>query len=454
MWNVPEERSLGAFLRTVRDGWPLVVAAVVACTVLALLATLLQPERHRASGEVVVSPAAFLDPDGTDALPALTDTIVQLSSSPAVLGPTASGYIAAAPDGRKLAERTETATPAWVRANTRARRVGTSSVVELSATGADERDAVDLTRSFVSSLSEFVQSARREGAQPDSSDAGGARLVVLGEGDHDGQISPTPARNVLVGINAGLILGVLLAFALGDRRRRRGPSEAAEALGVPSLGVLEPGVEAGGTGMHATEQLLTAVSGPGGDLVVVLTGSASSEHIAEAAETLARSLARRGYRTLIIDGDRETQALARRLGADQQRGLSAVLDGLAAAVEAEVLVVGEEPAGADGDAPVHVLPMGGAPAAAVADADALRRAVDELLLHYDVVVISGPPLGRDDALPVLISVADCWLLLADGDVTPRRLADARALMEQSGTPVMGMLGIDRGSGSSRRAATA
>ena len=46
-------------------------------------------------------------------------------------------------------------------------------------------------------------------------------------------------RNNLIGINAGVLLGVLLALAVGlGRRRLRRPAEVAEELGIPVLGVV------------------------------------------------------------------------------------------------------------------------------------------------------------------------------------------------------------------------
>ena len=96
--DVPDDRSLAALLRDVRDAWRVLALTVLACGLAGLLATLAQADRFAAEGSVVVSPARFLDPDGTDALPALTDTVVELSSREAVLEPTGAAYIDAARD--------------------------------------------------------------------------------------------------------------------------------------------------------------------------------------------------------------------------------------------------------------------------------------------------------------------------------------------------------------------
>jgi Mrp family chromosome partitioning ATPase len=448
--DVPDDRSLAALLRDVRDAWRVLAVTVLVCGLAGLLATFAQADRFAATGSVVVSPARFLDPDGTDALPALTDTVVELSSREAVLEPTSAAYIDASRDAGTRARRTREATLDWVRLNTQARRVGTSSVIEMSATGSTAADARDLVRAFVSSLTTFVRDARTGGAT--SADGGpvGIGLVVLGAGELRGKVSPTPLRNLFLGINAGLILGVVLALAVASRRRHKSAAQAAAELGVPSLGEVRPGAPEPGGGLFATHNLLEALSGPNGTLAVLLTGTSTGERIADVAESLARSLDRSGNRTVLVDAGGEGRALSRRLGVAERPGL---LDAVAYTTDVNPLVFTTRAADTSGESPLRVLPAGTHSGVAL-QADGLRRVLERLRLQFNLVVISGPALEDAADLPVLVAMADCWLLVADVNLTSRRLGDVRALMERSATPMMGTLGIDGAGRSSRQPTTA
>ncbi len=439
---------MAALLRDIRDAWRVVALGIVVGGLIGLLATLIQTDRYRAEGSVVVSPARFLDPDGTDALPALTDTVVELSSREAVLRPTGEAYVAAVADRSTRVRRSQQATLVWLRLNTQARRVGTSSVIEMSASGATAGDARDLARAFVASLDTFVRNART--GEVVSSDRGpvGVGLVVLGPGELTGQVSPTPLRNLFLGVNAGLLVGVLLALAAASRRRRRGAAQAAAELGVPSLGDVRSGGDAAAGGLFATHNLLEALSGSG-TLAVLLTGTSASEGIADVAESLVRSLNRSGNRTLLVDADVERRTLSRRLGATERPGL---LDAVADGADPLRLVFTARPPQESVEGPVRLLPVGTASSVAL-DALRLRRILERLRLQFNLVIIGGPPLGDEVDLALLVSAADCWLLVADVSLTPRRLADVRTLMERSSTPMMGTLGVDGAARGFRQPAT-
>lgn len=436
-----EDRSLSALVGDLRRAWRIVVAAALVGAAAGLLATATQVPRYRAEGSVVVSPARFLDPVGTDALPALSDTIVELASSEAVLAPTASGYVLAASPGSDRARRAREATPAWVDQSTRAVRVGESSVLELSATGATARDALDLSRAFVSALTKFVQARASEGQTADAPPAG-VGLVVLSAGELLGKVSPTPVRNVLIGLNAGVLLGIVLALTFG-RRRGRAPGDAAAELGVPSLGAVRPGRREPGGGVLATLKLLESLSRPTGPVRVLLTGTVPADRIAEVAVTLVRSCEDFGQPALLVDADLESRALSRRLRAPDRAGPWSLAGGEASVEDMSHEVVLAPALDHDGAPSVHLLPAGTTPAAGVVlDAVMVRSLFEAIESRFDVVVVSGPPLGPDRNLPVLVSTCDCWVLVADDGVPGPAIRDARALMLAVATPMIGMLDAD------------
>jgi hypothetical protein len=106
---------------------------------------------------------------------------------------------------------------------------------------------------------------------------------------------------------------------------------------------------------------------------------------------------------------------------------------------------------ATGSPELPVLPIGPQATGSALQPQRLRSVLDELQIRFDVIVISGPSLGPNPDLPVLISAADCWLLVTDTDASARGLGDARVLMNGAPRPVMGTLSVN-GAGDRVRAA--
>jgi protein-tyrosine kinase len=437
-----EPRSIGTWVREIKAGWPALVGSIVACLFLAALITLSQPDSYGAKGAVVVSPERFLQSEGTDSLPALTENVVRLSATQAVLAPAARAYVDAAPDAATRAERQRTATLSWLRDHIRAEAVGTSSVIDITGTGSTRRDAMDLTRAAVNSLTAFVRNAREEGETQSGEPTPPGGLIVLSPAESEGQVSPTPLRNFLIALNVGILIGLLLALALGRNRLRSDPRHIAAELGVPLLASVDRGGRGGDRAISAAQRLLEVLHARRGGIVVLLTGTATGDHIAQVAERLVGSLGLgTNKRALLVDGDLAGRAMTWRLGLADRPGVS---DCLTLGGDSEDLADSIVPLSKTNGKPaaVAVLPAGPpADGSVVMDASRFSSVLDPLKDEFDFVVITGPSVGKTAEVLALLPAAQYCLLVTDGTVSPGRLEAARVLSRDARPGAMGVIGM-------------
>jgi hypothetical protein len=302
--------GLPSFLRRQGD---IVLLTVVVALVLAAGLTALQPERYAATASVVLSPVAFLEPGASDAMPALADTVIAVAQSPAVLRDTGAAYAAAAPDAATRAERRSTATGAWLRDHVALRPVGTSAVLEITATAGTPGDAQALANAAVTTLVGFITDLRDRTTPPGNPDRVGVRAVTTSTGERDGWVSPSPLRNEAIAVLVGLLIGSALALWVDRRSRRAAPRRVAAALRLPWLGTVPAAEHDGADGRalrHFLEALKAAERSPGH--VALVTGSGPSKDISHVARSAVRSLNGSTNRALILDGAAVGHALGHR----------------------------------------------------------------------------------------------------------------------------------------------
>src|SRR5207245_2607980 len=131
-------------------------------------------------------------------------------------------YVAIAPDPGTRARRQSEIKLKWLTAHIHAQQVADSGIVDLSGTGKTQKDARDLARAGAHALERAVGTGPGSVAQPTPSVRPSSRggLVVRDFRTTDeGQVSPTPLRNLLLGGNAGLVLGIVAGLLLGATRR-------------------------------------------------------------------------------------------------------------------------------------------------------------------------------------------------------------------------------------------
>jgi protein-tyrosine kinase len=148
--------------------------------------------------------------------------------------------------------------------------------------------------------------------------------------------------------------------------------------------------------------------------------------------TLARALARRSGRTLLVDADLAGPMLARLLGLRPRVGLDDVIDEGASTAEAVI------------DAPddhLSVLPLRGPVARPreFLDGPAWTTTFARLRRDFDLVLVDGGPLFVGLSTPSLPRAVDAAILVHNRALTgPRAVLRAREVLEAGGIPLLGL----------------
>jgi hypothetical protein len=430
-------------MRVFRDGWVAFVVVLAAAIAAAALVTLRQPTLYGAKGILIVSPVrGFLDPSGAGNLATIADTIRRLPSTTALTTGTLERYSRAATSEASAAERRASSAD-WVTGHLSADRIPGSSMIEVKGTAGTQADAVDLTRAAVAALAAYVNDSPSS-SLPNQFPAGVSVLTPT-IGEAQGKVSPAPLRNNLIGLNAGVLLGVLAALALGlARRKLRRPAEVAEELGIPVLGVVSRSRRPrplADRGVAAARARLYAQTGP--HTVLLLTGTAKAKRIAQVGEELTRSVLDSGRTALLVDADLSGRAVTRMMSLDHVAGLTTILAGS----DDANLAFATEARRANNLSSIPVVPAGQVELADPATAlsrQQLAAAFEEFRQHYDYVVVVGPRLDRLPEVISLSSAVDQTLLVVPRGAQAWRL---RQLLPPEGDiagRVTGALILNRG----------
>jgi receptor protein-tyrosine kinase len=276
----------------------------------------------------------------------------------------------------------------------------------------------------------------------------GLRIRVFSLAEPKGQISPTPVRTILLGLIAGIILGIVAALIVGTLRRRvRVPSELAEELDAPLLGVVrrarwtglaaDPGIAA------ARARLVEPLSRNGrpGGHVLLVTGPIEERDLAAVSLGLAQAFGRAGRRTVLIDGDLSGREATHQLGLDAHNGLGELLlgefgldddrDALSGSLVEPFDAIDAIPAGAERDDP-----------AAMLSRPELAPVISRLRDVYDIVVLTAPPVARAAETISLLQAADLAVVVAPSGVAKRTLENACRLGDPLQRRLVGTLVVD------------
>jgi Mrp family chromosome partitioning ATPase len=432
------DRSLKDWLQLARDGWFALVVLVAAGVACGLLAGRLQPVSYESVGTMVVSPnSGFLDPAHADQLSALTTTVERLADTPAVLDPARLAFLRSAgtPARRRARAALDTT---WISRHLRLTQPQTSSIIELTGAAGTQRDARDLTSAAVLSLARVINNlgtASPGGKQ----NITGISVHVFARADDQGKVSPTPSRNLIIGTNLGLLLGIPAALGLGAMRRRlRRPQDLTAVLDAPVLARVRTGKHAiGDPGVSLARAQMQALGlGERGDIVLI-TGTVSAERIADIATRLARSFTETHRRAVLVDADLANGSASRDLHVSDHPGLGDSLNGQTFTHKAYAEMV----VATGGPTPLMVLPAGATfpdPSAALGDRR-LPGVVDSLRNDYDVIVIAGPSLDRRAEIVAITPLIDHALVVTVAGTRADRLEAARLL----GRRIFGILLVDR-----------
>jgi tyrosine-protein kinase len=465
------------YFDALRGGAKLIVAVTVVVTVLVALLSSLLPKSYQASGNVIYNPSNTpLQPAeaaSTQRQLATFQALVQTSgvldaaarrlSEPASSLKSAIGVSvnenaniltisATAPHAEQAAQRVNAVARAFIAQQNASQNVGLTNaesqlraqIAQLHGTPGSEAEVAAL-QSRISALQ--ISAA---GTASELQLAGPATAPTSAS-------SPHPARNAIVALFAGLLIGVLIVLGRDQLRPRFAtPRELGQALGATVLtGVpYRPSLASGqrrralsGMEQEAYDVLQASVRLLGSDAsaqrLLLVTSATHGEGKTTVTASLGRSLARAGQRTLAISGDLRSPSLHEQLGLPPGPGLAECLLAAREGEVGEVLrdLIREAP----GDLNLDVLTAGRTPSdpgslMSGPELGAFFEAVRTLDYHY-VLIDSPPSLGLSDA-QFLARQADDVLLVARLDrVSPTQAEDLRDLLRRLGISPIGLVAV-------------
>jgi len=236
--------------------------------------------------------------------------------------------------------------------------------------------------------------------------------------------SPRKLLNLAIGLVFGMLLGVLVVFAVHHLdNTMRDPKSLESAAGIAVLGAI-PRLGEDQTPVQAASDLrspfseayrsvrtaLQFATARGLPDTLLITSAGPSEGKSTSALELARNIAQLGKRVLLIDADLRGASVHKSTGLSSAKGLSSLLSGACGLDEAlqswsngalSVITSGPLPPN-----PPELL--GG---------DALPKLLGELRERFDVIVLDGPPiLGLADA-PLLANHATATMIVVAAQST-------------------------------------
>jgi len=260
-------------------------------------------------------------------------------------------------------------------------------------------------------------------------------IAVVDRAQRGYKYKPSLARNMVLGLLAGLMIGVLLALGfeyLDDTLKS--PEDVEKQLGMSVLGVI-PLLRAPMTPARALEDPRSAFAeayrsvrtalqfstDSGVPRCLLVTSATPAEGKSTTALTLAKNFAQLGKRVLIIDGDLRNPSLHRTLGKPNDSGLSNYLAGASKATE--VIQATDVPG-------LMFMPTGPLPPnpAELLMGPKMLSLVSIASEKFDQVIIDGPPvMGLADA-PILANLAHGTLLVVEAGET--RIGVARNALKR------------------------
>ncbi len=223
--------------------------------------------------------------------------------------------------------------------------------------------------------------------------------------------------------------------------RRALPARADGAAGQRALlgsGGRGAGDSAASASAEAFRTLRASLGGDDAPQVVVITSPRAGDGKTLSATNLAASLARRGERVLLVDGDLRTGSLHQLFGVHATPGLADLLTGQAELAAALQRVTLENGSGAALD-----LVTGGSPGRTASELVTEERLAPILTAAregYDRIIIDSPALHQVADAVVLGSLADTVLLVVRAGVTERALVQRTVTqLQRMGVPLGGIV---------------
>jgi succinoglycan biosynthesis transport protein ExoP len=328
------------------------------------------------------------------------------------------------------------------------RRLRSGGGADASAGGQERGDVIQSLRGRAEDLSVLasLQTGNAELVEPASPPSAAA--------------SPKPVRNGVLGVVAGLLLGVAVALA-GDKldRRLRRPEELEEAFGLPVVGRIPasralktrtghslelPQFEAEAFRLLRANLRYFSVSRDLGSLLV--TSAAPQDGKSTVALHLAVAAAESGMRTLLIEADIRHPHLAAELSLPAADGLTTVLSGERPGLFSVRHRLPVRPAsrnGANGSGEtLDVVLAGRIPPnpSELMESSAMLGLLEDAEAEYELVVIDSAPVSIiADAIPLLPQVGGVLVVSRLGSTSLSAARDLRAQLGRLDAPVLGVV---------------
>jgi capsular exopolysaccharide synthesis family protein len=274
--------------------------------------------------------------------------------------------------------------------------------------------------------------------------------------------SPHTKRTVILGAIVGLVLALVLVFALERFDRRiRVPQDLEAVYRQPLLGAIPQSAHLSRTGRlrRGTRTMLPPAEAEWFSLIrarlrflnirrelrtLIVASAEEGEGKTMVARNLAEAAAALGSRVLLIEADLRNPSIGEQLGIQPGPGLSDVLIG-AVPLEEAVSALELDP-GTDGRGrprTLWVLPAGGIlppNPAELLESEAAVELLGRVRPEYDLVVVDTPPLTVvSDALP-LLPVVDGIVIVGRVGSSRHHAADRlRQLLVGSDAPILGVI---------------
>jgi capsular exopolysaccharide synthesis family protein len=303
-----------------------------------------------------------------------------------------------------------------------------------------EREAEANRTLYENFLTRFKQTSAQEDMQQAD-----AHIVA------DAQVPATPSfprksMLTMLALMLSLMAGVVLAFLLERLDNGfRDPDQIERLTGVPFMGlvpaivgraqdiVVQKPVSSYSEAIRSVRAALNFTNVDNPPKVVLVTSSVPKEGKSVFATSLARSVARSGGRSLIIDCDLRHPTQAGLLSAPKSLGL---LSYFSEGVDPARLIQVDEMSH------VHYLPVweGATNPQDLLGSQQMKSLLDGLRDKYDLIVLDAPPvLAVSDAL-VISHIADATLFLIRWAETPRQVVlGAIKLLKTQGAGLSGFV---------------
>jgi capsular exopolysaccharide synthesis family protein len=481
-----EEEGLRRYVETIRERIALVIVAVLVTTGASIAYVVTAPKTYEAEAQMLVTSVAT-DDAALRSLPLIFE-----SADPTRDVETASQFVTNVDVANAVRENLGLgeSSRGLLEGKVRAEPVAQSNIVAVTATGDSPEEARDLANAFAEAavadrteqvhtaidaqipaieaqLQSTSSSVVRDtlGAQlaqfetlrnaPDPS----LRLETAAELPEQ-QSSPRPVLSVAAGLLAGVVLGIVGAFAsqaLDPRLRRE--AQLRRLYGLPILARiprersrLSGGAPIGPRSVSASvaESFRTlrgtlewsGSNGRGGCRVILVTGASPSEGKSTTAVNLASSLALAGNRVILIEADLRRPSLAGALEA------SPVSGGVVS-----VLIENSSLRDALTQSPSYgqnlqllLADYEGGWIAELFSIPAARAMIEEARNLADYVVIDSPPVNEVvDALPLARQADDVLIVVRLGNTRLDKLAQLGELLAENGVRPAGfcVIGVQR-----------